>query len=84
MAKGVKRSGLFDDLDPSEKKVNPSENEHVYEHKHEHVPPVRERKTSHIHLLTYPSITAKLDKYAKANGLSRAEAFERIVSEFLD
>ena len=56
----------------------------VSTHKHTHTPKVRERKTARIQILTYPSIVEKLDDYAKNHGLSRAEAFERAVAEFLE
>lgn len=61
---------------------------HEYTHNHDdkptHIPKVRERKTFRAQILTYPSLIKKLDSYAEMNGLSRAEAFERAVSDFLE
>ena len=48
------------------------------------VPKVRERKTKQLRLLTYPSLVEKLDAYAEMQGLSRTEAFELAVTEFLE
>ena len=56
----------------------------THTHNHTPTPKVRERKTFRAQILTYPSIIEKLDKYAEMNGLSRAEAFERAVSDFLE
>lgn len=56
----------------------------VYTHDDTHTPKVRERKTFRAQILTYPSVIEKLDEYAKANNLSRAEAFELIVSDFFE
>lgn len=69
-----------------DKVKNTSEREHTHDdtHKHTSTPKVRERKTFRAQILTYPSLIEKLDDYARLNGLSRAEAFERAVSEFLD
>jgi hypothetical protein len=72
--------------DRLKKVTNTSGNVHDDTHKptHNHTPKVRERKTFRAQILTYPSLIAKLDKYAEMNGLSRAEAFERAVSDFLE
>lgn len=56
----------------------------VYTHNDTHTPKVRERKTFRAQILTYPSLIEKLDNYAQMNGLSRTEAFERAVTEFLE
>ena len=82
MADKVKKSKLFEGLDPEEKEVPVYTDTHT--HNHKHTPKVRERKTFRAQILTYPSLIERLDSYAKMNGLSRAEAFERAVSEFLD
>ena len=55
---------------------------HTHNHTQEHK--VRERKTARIQILTYPSLVGKLDDYAMMHNLSRAEAFERAVTEFLE
>jgi hypothetical protein len=57
---------------------------HTHNHKHTPTPKVRERKTFRAQILTYPSLIERLDEYARLNGLSRAEAFEKAVSDFLE
>ena len=56
----------------------------THTHNHTPTPKVRERKTFRAQILTYPSLIERLDDYARLNGLSRAEAFERAVSDFLE
>lgn len=51
---------------------------------HTHTPKIRERKTFRAQILTYPSLVERMDEYGKAHDLSRAEVFERAVSEFLE
>lgn len=41
-------------------------------------------KNKRIQILTYSALVRKMDNYAKRNGLSRAEVFEKAVSEFLE
>lgn len=84
MAKGVKKTGLWDGLEPEEKEVHTHDDVHTHKHTPTHTPKVRERKTFRAQILTYPSLIEKLDDYAKMHGLSRAEAFEQAVSEFLE
>lgn len=87
MAKGVKKTtGLWDGLEPKNDDVYVPDDTHKHTHddKPTHTPKVRERKTFRAQILTYPSLIEKLDNYAKMNGLSRAEAFEMAVSEFLE
>lgn len=76
------RGGIWDGLEPKDK--------HTPTHTHNHTPTpthtpkVRERKTFRAQILTYPSLIERLDDYARMHGLSRAEAFERAVTEFLE
>ena len=76
------KNPIWDDLDP--KKNDVSEHNDTHTHKYPSVPKVRERKTFRAQILTYPSLIKKLDSYAEMNGLSRAEAFEKAVSDFLE
>ena len=92
MAKGVKKTGLWDGLEP-EVKETPT---HADIDTHTHTDndsdvyepdiniKVKETKTKRIQILTYSNIVRRMDAYAKRNGLSRAEVFEQAVSEFLD
>lgn len=84
MAKGVKKTDLFTGLEPEEKEVPTHDDVHTHKHEHTPTPKVRERKTFRAQILTYPSLIEKLDSYARQHGLSRAEAFELAVSEFLE
>ena len=72
------------DVEGRLKGVAQNEHTHVHEHVHNAKPSVKERKTFRAHILTYPSLIARLDKYAEAHGLSRAEVFEMAVTDFLD
>lgn len=74
MAKFAGKSSIWEGLEPDDKHT-PT---------HTHTPKVRERKTFRAQILTYPSLIEKLDRYAKLNDISRAEAFERAVTEFLE
>ena len=76
----VSKSSIWDGLEPKEKDNDVS----THTHKHNHTPKIRERKTARIQILTYPTVVEKLDYYAKMNGLSRAEAFERAVLDFVE
>lgn len=45
---------------------------------------VKETKTKRIQILTYSNLVRRMDAYGKRNGLSRAEVFEKAVTEFLE
>lgn len=78
------KNPIWDDLDPKKNDVSEHTDTHTHKHKYPPVPKVRERKTFRAQILTYPSLIKRLDSYAEMNGLSRAEAFEKAVSEFLE
>lgn len=84
MAKFTGKSAIWEGLEPEDNSTGTHKPTHTHNHKHTPTPKVRERKTFRAQILTYPSLIAKLDKYAEMNGLSRAEAFERAVSDFLE
>ena len=79
MAKGIKKTGLWDGLEPEEKVVST----HTDTHTHDDIK-VKTTKTKRIQILTYSSLVRRMDNYAKRNGLSRAEVFEQAVSDFLE
>lgn len=79
MAKFTKKSGIFDGLDHKD-----DVDTHVYTHTPTPTPKVKERKKFRAQILTYPSLIEKMDAYAKAHGMSRAEVFEQAVGEFLE
>lgn len=83
MALDGKKKGFGFDVGERLNKKQP-EPTHTHNHTDTHTPKIRERKTARIQILTYPSLIEKLDDYAKMYNLSRAEAFERAVSEFLE
>ena len=70
--------------DDADKYEHEHKDDPTHAQEHTHTPKIRERKTFRAQILTYPSLIEKLDRYAQMHGLSRAEAFERAVSEFLD
>jgi hypothetical protein len=84
MAKFVQQSGMFDGLIPEPKNTPTHDYTHNHDDTHTHTPKVRERKTSRLQILTYESLTKRMDEYAKLQGLSRAEVFEMAVNEFLE
>lgn len=45
---------------------------------------IRERKKRRVQLLTYDTLIDRMDTCAKNRGLSRAELFEKVMSEYLD
>lgn len=92
MAKGVKKTaGLWDGLEPEEKEtpvdVSTHTDEHTDTHTHKHDDDLVKKKTTknkRIQILTYGSLVRRMDSYAKRNALSRAEVFEKAVTEFLE
>lgn len=91
MAKGVKKTGLWDGLEPTEVSVDTHTDVDVHEdadtHTHKHDDDVVKKKTTknkRIQILTYSNLVRRMDAYAKRNALSRAEVFELAVTEFLD
>lgn len=95
MAKGVKKTaGLWDGLEPEEKEtpvdVSTHADEHApthtdtHTHKHDDVVKKKTTKNKRIQILTYSSLVRRMDSYAKRNALSRAEVFEKAVTEFLE
>lgn len=98
MAKGVKKTaGLWDGLEPEEKETpgdvsthTDTHNDvptHTDTHTHKHDDDVVKKKTTknkRIQILTYSSLVRRMDSYAKRNALSRAEVFEKAVTEFLE
>ena len=88
MAKNAKKTtSLWEGLEPGTTHTDTPVYDDVPTHEHTHnhtpTPKVRERKTFRAQILTYPSLIEKLDNYARMHGLSRAEAFELAVSDFL-
>lgn len=85
MAKSVGKTSIWDGLDPEEKK-----DVDTHTHKHDDTDVYvqttvkKTTKNKRIQILTYSALVRKMDTYAKRNGLSRAEVFEKAVSEFLE
>lgn len=97
MAKGVKKTaGLWDGLEPEEKETHVDVSTHTdthddvpthtdtHTHKHDDVMKKKTTKNKRIQILTYSSLVRRMDSYAKRNALSRAEVFEKAVTEFLE
>ena len=82
MAKSVKKTSIWDGLEPTADTHND-----VYEHTPTpkvKVPPKKIKKDCRIQILTYGDLVRELDDYAVSQGISRAEAFEKAVRYFLD
>lgn len=97
MAKGVKKTdSLWDGLEPKEKEIPVDVSTHTdthsdvpthtdtHTHKHDDVVKKKTTKNKRIQILTYSSLVRRMDSYAKRNALSRAEVFEKAVTEFLE
>lgn len=87
MAKSVKKTNLWDGLEPEEKDVSTHTDVDTHTHTHNHIEEpakVKTTKNKRIQILTYSNLVRRMDAYAKRNALSRAEVFEQAVTEFLD
>lgn len=93
MAKNAKRSGMFDDLDPSKKEYTdthtptPTVVEPVaptYTPAHATDRRVDERKTERLQLLVRPSTKVRLVAYAKAHNTSSNEVVQHLLDKLLD
>ena len=86
MAKFAKKESKFGILD----NIPVPGDEHTHTHTDDdndvYVPEVKvkETKTKRIQILTYSNLVRRMDAYGKRNGLSRAEVFEKAVTEFLE
>jgi hypothetical protein len=84
MAKFAKKESKFGIMDnipvPTDEHTHTHNDGDVYEPEVK----VKETKTKRIQILTYSNLVRRMDAYGKRNGLSRAEVFEKAVSEFLD
>lgn len=88
MGKKVKRTkpnfgGMVDDTLTTTEQTGSVDN-YEHEHKHEDAQVKRERKTKNLNILTYPSMAARLDAYAKNHDMSRAEVFEVAITKYLN
>ena len=88
MAKGIKKTGLWDGLEPEEKEVPTHKDTHTHNDVDNdvYVPEakVKQTKTKRIQILTYSGLVRQMDSYAERTGMSRAEVFEQAVKEFLE
>ena len=87
MAKGISKSNLWDGIEPSEKPTHNDVDTHAHAHTHTHAPNDVKAKTiknKRIQILTYSALVRRMDSYAKRNAMSRAEVFEKAVTEFLE
>ena len=86
MAKFAKKKSNFGIID----NIPVPADEHTHTHNDTHTDvyepevTVKQTKTKRIQILTYSSLVRRMDVYAKRHGLSRAEVFEKAVTEFLD
>lgn len=84
MAKYAKKESKFGIMDNIP--VPADEHTHTHNDNDVYVPEVKvkETKTKRIQILTYSNLVRRMDAYGKRNGLSRAEVFEKAVTEFLE
>lgn len=90
MAKGIKKTGLWDGLEPGEKveptpTVTPTPT-HTQEYTPAHTPnkKVKERKTERLQLVVRPSTKARLARYAEDHDTSSNEVVQRLLDNLLD
>ncbi len=74
---------LWEGLDPTDKDVSVHDDTHTHEHDDVAVKQ-KQTKNKRIQILTYSNLVRRMDAYAKRNALSRAEVFEKAVTEFLE
>jgi hypothetical protein len=79
-----KPKGLWEGLDPTDKDVSVHDDTHTHEHDDVVVAKPKQIKNKRIQILTYGTLVRRMDAYAKRNALSRAEVFEKAVTEFLE
>lgn len=86
MAKSVKKQSKFGVVDNITVPTDTHEHTHTHEHEdvYEQEVKVKPIKDKRIQILTYSNLVRRMDNYAKRNGLSRAEVFEKAITEFLD
>ncbi len=81
MAKGVKKTGLWDGLEPETPTptVTPK-----YTPAHAPDRKAKERKTERLQLVVRPSTKARLAEYAEAHNTSSNEVVQRLLDQLLD
>ncbi len=84
MAKSVKKTGLWDGLEPENKEMPTHTHKDVDDDVYVSEVKVKETKTKRIQILTYSNLVRRMDAYGRRNGMSRAEVFEQAVTEFLE
>ena len=92
MAKGVKKTGLWDGLKPEEKdEPTPTStdtptltNTQEYAPAHTSNRKVKERKTERLQLVVRPSTKARLARYAEDHNTSSNEVVQRLLDNLLD
>ena len=83
MAKGVKKTGLWDGLEPEQKEHTDTPTP-TYAPAHLPRPKNGERKTERLQLTVRPSTKARLAKYAEDHNTSSNEVVQILLDDLLD
>lgn len=87
MAKDAKKTSAFG-IDPTsfDESRRRTGSEHVDTHTHDDADVYVDRpiKNKRIQILTYSNLVRRIDARAKREGMSRAEFFEKVMTEYLD
>ncbi len=84
MAKSVGKTSIWDGLAQEKKETHNHTHTQTHTHTPTHKQKIKETKERRVQLLTYASLVDRMDAYGESHGLSRAEVFEKAVSEFLE
>jgi hypothetical protein len=85
MAKGIKKTGLWDGLEPTDPVVtSTSTRTPTYTPAHATDRKAKERKTERLQLLVRPSTKARLAKYAEDHNTSSNEVVQQLLDNLLD
>lgn len=87
MAKGIKKTGLWDGLEPAEQDHTPAvtpTRTPTYTPAHATDRKAKERKTERLQLLVRPSTKSRLAKYAEDHNTSSNEVVQQLLDNLLD
>lgn len=93
MAKGIKKTGLWDGLEPAEQDHTPAvtptrtptiTHTPTYTPAHSRVAKVREPKSERLQMVVRPSTKARLTRYAENHDTSISEVVQRLLDDLLD
>lgn len=84
MAKNVQRESKFPGLMKNVPTSTQPTHAHEYEQVHEHeYAPKKEIRSKRLNLIIKPSMSDRLDRYAKTKGISKNNLIENMIEELL-